>query len=54
MDSNNRRTETGMLDVEKVLFSKNPALAKIVPRFLINYLKRIVHQDDLNLFPRKI
>jgi putative hemolysin len=39
-----------MIDVEKVLFSKNPALAKAVPRFFINYLKRIIHQDDLNEF----
>lgn len=41
------------LDVEKVLFSKNPAVAKIVPRFLVNYLKRIVHQDELNEFLRQ-
>jgi len=36
------------IDVEKVLFSKNPALAKTVPSFVINYLKKIVHQDELN------
>lgn len=38
------------VDVEKVLFSKNPALAKKLPRFIINYLKRIVHQDEINRF----
>ena len=38
------------IDVERVLFSKNPTLAKAVPRFIINYLKKIVHQDDLNVF----
>jgi putative hemolysin len=42
----------GKIDIEKVLASKNPALARAVPRFIINYLKRIVHQDDLNEFLR--
>ena len=41
------------IDVEKVLYSKNPALRKVVPRFIVSYLKRIVHQDDLNVFLRK-
>ena len=41
------------IDVEKVLYSKNPALRKVVPRFIVNYLKRIVHQDDLNIFLSK-
>lgn len=40
----------GQLDVEKVLTSKNPKLARLVPGFLINYLKRVVHQDELNIF----
>lgn len=39
-----------LIDVEKVLKSKNPGLAKLIPGFLINYLKRIIHQDDLNRF----
>jgi 1-acyl-sn-glycerol-3-phosphate acyltransferase len=38
------------IDVEKVLYSKNPALGKVVPKFIVNYLKRIVHQDELNDF----
>jgi 1-acyl-sn-glycerol-3-phosphate acyltransferase len=41
------------IDVEKVLFSKNPALARTIPDFIINYLKRIVHQDELNNFLAK-
>lgn len=40
----------GKIDVEKVLKSKSPAISKIIPRFIINYLKKIVHQDDLNEF----
>lgn len=36
------------IDVEEVLAQKAPKLARRVPRFLINYLKKIVHQDELN------
>lgn len=36
------------VDVEQVLIQKAPKLAKRVPRFLINYLKKIVHQDEIN------
>lgn len=38
------------VDVEKVIASKNPKLLKRIPRFVIRYLKRIVHQDDINDF----
>lgn len=38
------------IDVEKVLTSRNPALRKVIPGFLISYLKRIVHQDEINDF----
>ena len=49
MDSEPDNNETQKIDVENVLFSKNPALVKkLVPGFVINYLKRIVHQDELN------
>lgn len=36
------------IDVEDVLRSKNPSLARAVPRFAINFLKRITHQNDIN------
>jgi putative hemolysin len=41
-----------LLDVEKVLKAKNPSLARYIPGFMINYLKRVVHQDELNDFLR--
>jgi len=44
------KNEPLKIDVEKVLYSKNPALKKAIPGFIINYLKKIVHQDDLNDF----
>ncbi len=36
------------IDLDSVLKEKNPRLLKILPGFLIRYLKKIVHQDDLN------
>ncbi len=46
-------TKMTEIDVEKVLAAKAPDLARKVPRFAINYLKRIIHQDDLNtIIPR--
>lgn len=50
---NNQGDRIQKLDVEKILFSKNPALKKTVPKFVVNYLKRIVHQDELNIFLEK-
>ena len=47
------KKEIQKIDVEKILYSKNPALKKAVPGFVVNYLKRIVHQDDLNGFLEK-
>ncbi len=53
MNGSKGKTETGKIDIERVLDSKNPSLRKIIPKFIINYLKRIVHQDDLNEFLAK-
>jgi len=36
------------IDVERVLEEKNSRLKKILPKFLIKYIKRIVHEDDFN------
>ncbi|MCL2097178.1 MAG: 1-acyl-sn-glycerol-3-phosphate acyltransferase [Bacteroidales bacterium] len=36
------------VDVDKLIASKNPALLKWIPRFVRNYIKRVVHQDEIN------
>lgn len=36
------------LDLDKVLSGRNPGLYKVLPRFLLNFIKRIIHQDQLN------
>jgi len=36
------------IDVEKVIGEKNPALLKFLPRFIINYIKKKLHEDFIN------
>lgn len=36
------------LDVESIIGKKNPRLLKFIPGFVIRYLKKVLHQDDLN------
>ena len=40
--------KTSFLDLDRVIAGKNPRLLRILPRFVLNYLKKIIHQDDLN------
>ena len=36
------------INIEKILDDKNPKIRRILPGFVIRYLKRIVHQDMIN------
>lgn len=38
------------IDIEKVLRSKMGGKVKYVPRFVINWLKRLAHEDEVNTF----
>lgn len=38
------------IDIEKIFKDKNPGAYKWTPKFLINYIKRVVHEDDVNRF----
>ncbi len=42
--------EEKFIDVKKIIESKNPRLAKWIPGFIIAYLKRILHQREINQF----
>ena len=42
-----------LIDIDRILREKAPSKAKFIPRFAVNYLKRIVHQDELNVFLRE-
>ncbi len=43
-------TKPKLIDIEAVLNSKNPKIVKWIPKFLVNYLKRIIHQKEINEF----
>ncbi len=42
-----------LLDVEKIVRSKAGGKMKYIPRFVISYLRRILHEDELNEFLKK-
>lgn len=48
MDGQSNPKHLQLIDVEKVFASKDAKLLKRIPKFLIRYLKRIVHQDEIN------
>ncbi len=49
MDTGQKIIERQYVDVKEALRQKNPKLAKIIPRFALNYFKNhIVHEDELN------
>lgn len=43
-------TQPNLLDIEKLLAEKNPTLKKLLPGFVMRYLKRIIHEDELNFY----
>ena len=45
--------EKKFIDIDGVFKSKNPGLYKYMPAFVLNYLKRIVHQEQINDFISK-
>lgn len=40
--------QQNLIDIDRVIASKSPRLQKALPRFIIRYLKRIIHQDEIN------
>lgn len=45
--------EEKFVDIEQLIASKSKKAIKRTPRFLIRYLKRILHQDEINNFLKK-
>lgn len=39
-----------LIDIDKILRDKAPKQYRYIPKFVVSYLKRIVHQDELNDF----
>ncbi len=42
-----------LIDIEKLIASKNEKVLRWLPRFIIRYLKRILHQKEINDFIEK-
>lgn len=42
------KTDTLQIDIEDIFNQKMPKLAKKIPAFLYRWLKKILHQDDIN------
>jgi putative hemolysin len=42
------QAETKLIDIEKTIASKNPRLLKFLPNFLLRYIKRVLHVNELN------
>ncbi|MFP4489505.1 MAG: 1-acyl-sn-glycerol-3-phosphate acyltransferase [Bacteroidales bacterium] len=49
MDENKVSVQT-RIDVKEIFRDKNPGLARLIPGFVIRYLRRIIHEDELNDF----
>ena len=39
-----------LIDIDNILRTKVPKYYKYIPKFLISYLKKIIHQEELNVF----
>jgi 1-acyl-sn-glycerol-3-phosphate acyltransferase len=50
-DSASKRIQP--IDIRKIFYNKNPALARLLPGFVFRYLERIAHQQDINGFLEK-
>ena len=45
---NSEQISENFIDLEKVISEKNPRLLKTIPGFVFRYLKKVIHQDELN------
>lgn len=43
-----------LIDIDKVLQSKVPKYYRFIPTFFINYLKKIIHQEEINVFLEEV
>lgn len=43
-----------LIDIDNVLRTKAPGKFKYIPKFLISYIKKIVHQEELNEFLERV
>jgi putative hemolysin len=58
-ENNEEKTSAGsypdekLINLERIIGRKNPRLLKMLPGFVLRYIKRTVHQEEMNDFLRK-
>jgi len=53
MNETQQNRTNKLIDLDHVFKTRNPKLYRLIPKFVINYLKRIIHQEELNEFMSK-
>ena len=46
--SENSEIPERLIDIEALFADKNPRLLRLIPGFVLSYLKRIIHQEEVN------
>ena len=44
------KSDLFLIDIEKIFADKNPRLAKRMPKFIFSWIKKILHQEEINQF----
>jgi len=42
--------EKKFIDLREVINKKNPRLLKVLPKFVLNFVRQIIHEEDMNSF----
>ncbi len=48
LERNNVEITENFIDIDGIFKKKNPKFHKFIPRFFINFLKRLIHEDEIN------
>ncbi|MFC2100199.1 glycerol acyltransferase [Bacteroidota bacterium] len=54
IEENTNRSHEKYIDLEKVIRSKSERTWKLLPGFVVRYLKRIIHEEELNAIMSKL
>jgi putative hemolysin len=47
---NMHKPEKKFIDLAEIIREKNPKLHKVLPRFVLNYIRRVIHEEKVNDF----
>jgi len=48
MSENHTNNDMQLIDVDKVIHKKSPKLSKLIQKFVTRYIKRVIHQEEIN------